>query len=705
MNNELGDELLAPLAISKESLLSFLSINFNSNLSARPQSRYQSTKEQIILPVSGMMFRYENAFTKLGYGISTQTLKENIKQAIDSGAEVLLVIDSGGGVVNGITDLCDYVAQNKDKVSAFVKGYAASAAFWLASSCGKIYAERSSRLGSIGVASAIFDAKGFFKNLGINAKEIANTLSPNKRPDLATDEGEAILRVELDAAADIFISAVSKNLKISKEDVVSKFNQGGTITGEQAYKYGFINALGSLDDFIKGVNMDKQAMQTAEAVLPLKAEKSVADITQNSQKASIELDKFKALSEYRTLLSDDEHEAFAKDETVSAQAIKDFILQKQAKAKAPVAFSQVIVGDDLGKEAKKQDVIDAVALMVGNDAPNASNQAYRLANSGSLKAMLAHNSGLGYLNSDSDFMSAMTTSDFPVLLKSSLSRVLEDGFSKAETTYRSLVKEVAHPDFREYTSVQMQDVPANVWDNPLVEGGETRSFSLSESTRGSRVESYGAKFNITRQMLVNDDLGAFVGMVQKFAKSADKFINKCVYDFIQQRGKYANFTLKDGHALFDKTNHKNVIDGAKSALSKEALSSARIAMSRQKDEWGEDISIHPKLLIVPPELVDVATELMVSSATLEANKNSGVKNIYQGAYSIITDPALSEPEAWYLFAKEQICLGYLRQNGGAKPIIELKDKSLVDGLVYEGVLDFVVYAANYQGVLKSKGKA
>lgn len=701
MNNEIGDELLAPLAISKESLLSFLSIGFSSNLNAKTQNRYQSTKEQVVLPVSGMMFRYENVYTKLGYGISTQTLKENIKQAINSNRNILLVIDSGGGVVNGITDLCDYVAQNKNRVSAFVKGTAASAAFWLASSCGKIYAERSSRLGSIGVASAIFDAKGFFKNLGVNAKEIANTLSPNKRPDLSTDEGEAILRAELDTAADIFISAVSKNLNISKEDVVSKFNQGGTITGEQAYKYGFINALGSLDDFIKGENMEHKELQTAEAVLPLKEDKHIKNIA----KSSIELDKFKALSEYRILLSDSEHEAFVKDENMTAQEIKDFILQKQAKTKAPVAFNKVIVGDDLGKEAKRQDIMDAVALMVGNEAPNASNQAHRLANSGSLKAMLAHNSGLGYLNSDSDFMAAMTTSDFPVLLKSSLSRVLEDGFSKAETTYRSLVKEVAHPDFREYTSVQMQDVPANVWDNPLVEGGETRSFSLSESTRGSRVESYGAKFNITRQMLVNDDLGAFVGMVQKFAKSADKFINKCVYDFIQQKGKYANFTLKDGHALFDKTNHKNVIDGAKSALSKEALSSARIAMSRQKDEWGEDISIHPKLLIVPPELVDVATELMVSSATLEANKNSGVKNIYQGAYSIITDPALSEPEAWYLFAKEQIYLGYLRQNGGAKPIIELKDKSLVDGLVYEGVLDFVVYAANYQGVLKSKGKA
>lgn len=350
MNNKIGDELLAPLAISKESLLSFLSIGFSSNLNAKTQDRYQSTKEQVVLPVSGMMFRYENIYTKLGYGISTQTLKENIKQAINSKRDVLLVIDSGGGVVNGITDLCDYVAQNKNRVSAFVKGTAASAAFWLASSCGKIYAERSSRLGSIGVASAIFDAKGFFKNLGVNAKEIANTLSPNKRPDLSTDEGEAILRAELDTAADIFISTVSKNLNISKEDVVSKFNQGGTITGEQAYKYGFINALGSLDDFIKGENMEHKELQTAEAVLPLKEDKRMGNIA----KSSIELDKFKALSEYRILLSDSEHEAFVKDENMTAQEIKDFILQKQAKAKAPVAFNKVIVGDDLGKEAKNK---------------------------------------------------------------------------------------------------------------------------------------------------------------------------------------------------------------------------------------------------------------------------------------------------------------------------------------------------------------
>ena len=119
---------------------------------------------------------------------------------------------------------------------------------------------------------------------------------------------------------------------------------------------------------------------------------------------------------------------------------------------------------------------------------------------------------------------------------------------------------------------------------------------------------------------------------------------------------------------------------------------------------GEKIRVTPRLLIVPPELLDTANQLMISSATLELNKNAGVANVYQGAYSVISDAEIEDKDAWYLASERCVNVGYLSQNGGAKPIIELSKQSLVDGLEYEGVLDFIVYANRYQNLVKNAGK-
>lgn len=261
---------------------------------------------------------------------------------------------------------------------------------------------------------------------------------------------------------------------------------------------------------------------------------------------------------------------------------------------------------------------------------------------------------------------------------------------------------MAHPDFRPYTSVELQNVPASVW-KPLVEGGETKAYTLSENGEVSKLESKGAKFAITRQMLVNDDLGAFTGLVSSFAESAKYHINQCVYAFLEAREAYSGYVLKDGKALFH-ADHANLLTGAPSKLAEAGLSKARLAMLRQKDWRGEKIRVTPRFLIVPPELLDAANQLMISSATLELNKNAGVANVYQGAYSVISDAEIEDKDAWYLASERCINVGYLSQNGGAKPIIELSKQSLVDGLEYEGVLDFIVYANKYQNLVKNAGK-
>ena len=684
--------LYEPFLGTQGALRTLMNLSFsNAPLAARTQPSFENGGETDIYSIAGVIFRYENFLTAFGYGVSSQSLKAKIKSSIEAGRKVLLVIDSGGGMVNGMSDLCDYIAENKENITAFVKGTCASAAFWIASSCGKIYAEKTSLIGSLGVVTSIWDDTKYFENLGIVAKDITSTLAPNKRLDANSDESMANLKRELDEIANIFISSAAKNRGMSNDEIVSKLENGGVISGELAFERSIIDGITSFENLIqKGAKMEKE-QATAQV--------EIKDYSAELKAQEAKTQKFQALASYRNLLSAEDFNSFVANESITAEQIKNHILEKRVEETSKIP--SVTVGEDAGRNAANKDVEDAICLMSGIEVAEASNRAHRLTQ-GRLKPLLATIGGLDAAARDSEFMSAMTTSDFPILLRNALSRILTHGFERAETTYEKIVNFVAHPDFRPYNSAELQNVPASVW-KPLVEGGETRAFTLSENGEVSKLESKGAKFSITRQMLVNDDLGAFTGLVSSFAESAKYHINQCVYEFLEARGAYQNYALKDGKALFH-ADHANLLTGAPSKLAEAGLSKARLAMLRQKDVKGEKIRVAPRFLIVPPELLDTANQLMISSATLELNKNAGVANVYQGAYSVISDAEIEDKDAWYLASERCINVGYLSQNGGAKPIIELSKQSLVDGLEYEGVLDFIVYANRYQNLVKNAGK-
>ena len=684
--------LYEPFLGTQGALRTLMSLSFsNAPLAARTQPSFENGGEADIYGIAGVIFRYENFLTAFGYGVSSQSLKAKIKSSIEAGRKVLLVIDSGGGTVNGMSDLCDYIAENKENITAFVKGTCASAAFWIASSCGKIYAEKTSLIGSLGVVTSIWDDTKYFENLGIVAKDITSTLAPNKRLDVNSDESMANLKRELDEIANIFISSAAKNRGMSNDEIVSKLENGGVISGELAFERNIIDGITSFENLIqKGAKMEKE-----QATAQVETKDYGAELKAQEDKTQ----KFQALASYRNLLSAEDFNRFAADENITAEQIKNHILEKRVEETSKIP--SVTAGEDIGKNAANKDVEDAICLISGVEVAEASNRAHRLTQ-GRLKPLLATIGGLDAAARDSEFMSAMTTSDFPILLRNALSRVLEHGFERAETTYEKIIKPVPHPDFRPYSSVEIQSVPASVWKS-LVEGGETGAFTLSENGEVSKLESKGAKFAITRQMLVNDDLGAFTGLVSDFAESAKYHINQCVYEFLEARGAYQNYALKDGKALFH-ADHANLLTGAPSKLGEAGLSKARLAMLRQKDWRGEKIRVTPKFLIVPPELLDAANQLMISSATLELNKNAGVANVYQAAYSVISDTEIEDKDAWYLASERCVNVGYLSQNGGIKPIIELSKQSLVDGLEYTGVLDFIVYANRYQNLVKNAGK-
>lgn len=160
-----------------------------------------------------------------------------VAAADDEGAkEIQLDIDSYGGYVDGIYKATEAIALARivKPVKAVVGSAATSAAYWIASQAETITADSDlSALGSIGVAAAVWKPEGMY--------DIASSAAPNKRPDVSTDEGKAVIQKELDDIHAIFAGAVAAGRGIDVEKVNADYGQGGIVLAGEAKKRGMID--------------------------------------------------------------------------------------------------------------------------------------------------------------------------------------------------------------------------------------------------------------------------------------------------------------------------------------------------------------------------------------------------------------------------------------------------------------------------------
>nr|DAT20097.1 MAG TPA: major capsid protein [Caudoviricetes sp.] len=289
-----------------------------------------------------------------------------------------------------------------------------------------------------------------------------------------------------------------------------------------------------------------------------------------------------------------------------------------------------------------------------------------------------------------------STSTFPAIMANLANKSVMVGFNEAETTYQIWAGKGSNRDFKEAARVALSEA-GNLELVP--EGGQFPHDSLGEASARTKVATYGKLFSLTRQAIINDDLGLFSKIATKYGSAAKRLVNKMVY--AQLTG---NVKMQDGVALFD-NKHGNVA-GTGEALSVKAIAKAITAMRRQKGITGDaTLNITPKYLVVPPELEMTAYQIVNSTAAVDG-VNSGVVNPYKGRFVVVADAELTDPDAWYLVADasqhDTIEVTYL--NGVEIPRLETRQGFDVDGIEYKVAFDCGVSALDFRGVFKNAGK-
>lgn len=451
----------------------------------------------------------------------------------------------------------------------------------------------------------------------------------------------------------------------------------------------------SIDTQEETKRMDEKAIVTTEEVKSTPVE---TGITQEDLQKAMEQER-KRTSEITALFRDFDVEGA--DEAivmgVSVDEARAMVMDQLRARNKGVSVTMGEAESDKFRAAAQDAVLMAAGIPVADAAPGANElrgySMIELARESLQRENVKANFGD---NMELARQAINSTSTFPAIMSNLANKSVMTGFNEAETTFQIWAGKGSNRDFKEAARVALSEA-GNLELVP--EGGQFQQDFLGEASARTKVATYGKLFSLTRQAIINDDLGLFSKIATKYGSAAKRLVNKMVY--AQLTG---NVKMQDNIALFD-TKHGNVA-GTGEALSVKAIAKAITAMRRQKGITGEaTLNITPKYLVVPPELEMVAYQIVNSTAAVDG-VNSGVVNPYKGRFVVVADAELTDPDAWYLVADatqhDTIEVTYL--NGVETPRLETRQGFDVDGIEYKVAFDCGVSALDFRGLYKNAGK-
>jgi hypothetical protein len=270
-----------------------------------------------------------------------------------------------------------------------------------------------------------------------------------------------------------------------------------------------------------------------------------------------------------------------------------------------------------------------------------------------------------------------TTSDFPDLVGGAAEKYLIDRYRLQESPLKRLARQASRSNFLTQYGVQVDGGlgPLDTVD----EAGEFTNRTLRTRKEGYALKTYGNMFAVSRQMLINDALGALADILQIMAGDAAET------EAIVMAAVINSYVMADGQPWFHASHGNLAPAGAPPTIA--TLDAGRLAMRSQTTATGGRIDANPKFLLVPVGL-QTAAETLASAAI--SPTNTADVNPFAGKLEPMADPRLSSATAWYLFADPNLApaMEYAYLEGQATPFMDSQDGWRVDGTEYKVRHDF-----------------
>jgi ATP-dependent protease ClpP protease subunit len=415
------------------------------------------------------------------------------------------------------------------------------------------------------------------------------------------------------------------------------------------------------------------------------------------------------------------YDAAMLDPTMTVDVVRQRALDALGAASTPIAVAggvpRVNAGDD-ARDKFRTGATQALAARGGLLQREATNEF----NGMTLCALAAHSltmAGVSVRGMSNDqiarrVLAAQSTSDFPLIASNTAGKALRKGYEAAPSTYERWCAVGSVSDFKAHPRLQLGSFNSLA---TILPGGEYTYGTFAEEGESITATTKGKGLKLTRQLLVNDDLGAFLQASQRMGRAARRTVNVDVYTLWMSGSGNKGPTMSDTGQLFNSTavttagGHANYVEGAGTTLSGVNIALGRTAMRRQQDpSLREILNIAPRFLITPVTLEDTAWAILNSTADPSSSnpaKRNYVKDVAN--LELVTDPLLdaSSITAWSLVADPGdvpvVEVDFL--DGNSTPYIDDAIDWDTDAMKLKVRLDYGLSAIDWRGGYRSKGAA
>ena len=284
-------------------------------------------------------------------------------------------------------------------------------------------------------------------------------------------------------------------------------------------------------------------------------------------------------------------------------------------------------------------------------------------------------------------VAAFATHSISNILAATYGKYLLAGFEAVESTWEAISTIRPLSDFKAANGVQLGG--GFVYEE-VGNDGKLKSADASDATRTIQAKTYGRMSSITRQDIINDDLGALTQVPRRLGRGAALRFNSVFWTAFQADNS---------------TYYQGATGGSGNNLAIASLETAYAAYGQLTDPDTNPLGVTPSILLVPKGLAITARKLNSSASLLvsalgstsgkvlepQANVLQGLLDPVESSY--LTTAATASQSTWWLVANPNdiaaMEVGFL--NGQRQPTVEQADYDFDTlGIQVRGYFDFGV---------------
>ncbi len=290
-----------------------------------------------------------------------------------------------------------------------------------------------------------------------------------------------------------------------------------------------------------------------------------------------------------------------------------------------------------------------------------------------------------------------TTGDFTVLLENVMHKTLQASYAVTPDTWSQVCGIGTVTDFRVANRYLRGTFGAL---DSLNEAGEFKNKSIPDGAKQTiQAGTKGNIINLSRQAIINDDMGVFTDLATDLGRAAKLTIEIDFYALLN-----SNPVMFDGFALFS-AQHANIaaVGGPPGVA---VFDAARVQMATQKDVSGNEfLDIRPDIWLGPLGLEGATKVIIGSPYDPDATSKLQRPNMVQGLVGTIVGTPRLTGAPWYMFADKDSApaIEVVFLNGVQEPYLDNELGWRVDGTEWKVRLDYGVGAVNWRSAIRNPG--